>query len=83
MKAIQLIDECRDEQQAREVLSFCVIQVDYLAGRVLAPSAGKPSWRVQALFEDAPDCPDSFLLPDGCRRVFVPRGFLGLNEGTP
>lgn len=78
MRAIQYIDSAPDSASAHAMLDSLAIQVDYLAGRVLAPSPSKPGWRVQALFEDVPEVAPE-LLPEGCRHVFVPRGFMGLN----
>ena len=76
MNAIQFYDTAKDQAEAEEMLAGLSLQVDFLAGRILKPSPGKPGWRIQALFEDAPNVG---WFPDGCRRVIVPCGFLGLN----
>jgi hypothetical protein len=75
MWAIQYYDKAADENQAREMLSACALQIDYIAGRVLPPSPviDRNCWRVQALFHDAPDLG---WFPDGIRRVLVLPGFL-------
>ena len=67
--AIQYIDESKGQAEAEQALAACQVQVDYLGGRVLAPGPGKPNWRAQVFFEDAPDAQ---WLPDGCRRVLLP-----------
>lgn len=66
--AVQYVDDAVSEKEAKDMLWACFIQVDYLGGRVLAPTYFN-GWRVQALFED---CEHDLPLPDGCRRVVVP-----------
>lgn len=71
-RAIQMLEEARDEKEAQEMLAAFSDQEGYLGGRVLAPSPGKPTWRVQGFVEDE-GCRDGWL-PDGMRRVMVPDG---------
>jgi hypothetical protein len=73
IKAVQYIHASANETEAREALDFLRAQVDFIGGRVLEPSASKPGWRVQVLFED---CGHDAPLPDGCLRVTAPRSFL-------
>jgi hypothetical protein len=80
--AIQYVDDARDEAEAHERLGFCTSLPDCLGGRVLPPSPSKPTWRLQAFFEDVPE---AVWLPDGCRRVFIldsQRRLLGLKGAS-
>lgn len=73
LAALQYADLCDTEEDARAGLDFLAIQVDYLGGRVLAPSVKHPKqWRIQVFFS-ADGVPDGTAwLPDGMRRVLVP-----------
>lgn len=69
IKAIQMMETASNGDEAATILGFLKTQVDFIAGRLLAPSETKPGWRVQAFFDDVNhDLP----LCDGCRRVIVP-----------
>lgn len=71
MRALQVMESARDENEAREMLAGLALQDGYLGGRVLEPSASEPNWRVQGFMDDEPEAD---WLPDGVRRVVVPEG---------
>lgn len=71
MWAIQYVEEAESVAQAREWASHLGRQDGALATRVIGDGRSKP-WAAQAIFADDSD---GGPLPDGCRRVFVPRGF--------
>jgi hypothetical protein len=69
----QFVDTAKSEVAAHEVAGFLATQIDFVAGRILAPSGKTPDWTIQALFAD---CGRGTWLPDGCRRVVVPASIL-------
>ena len=73
MNAIQYLDESDSEQTARQVFDAMRAQVCYLGGRLLAPCAIKPRWRVQT-FHYCTGVDRGAILPHGCRFVFIPQG---------
>lgn len=80
MWAIQLVENFgQDEEAARLALSVLRGQDGFLDGRILAPSAVKPGWRVQAFFQDEPEAAGCWL-PDGLRRVIIHGGLQGLSR---
>lgn len=73
MWAIQMVENFNDDEGfARQALTALAEQDGYLGGRVLPSSPEKPGYKVQAFFQDEPEV-DGWL-PDGMRRVWVPRG---------
>lgn len=82
MMVLQLIDDFRHADAATEALSALMEQDGYLGGRILLPSLGRLTWRVQAFFEDEPDTDGSpgDWFPDGLCRVFLPRSLMYLIE---
>lgn len=66
----QYTDTARSEAEAHEMLMGQLGQHGSRGGRVLVPSPSKPGWRIQAFHEDAGA---GVHLPDGNRRVWVPR----------
>jgi hypothetical protein len=72
MKAIQFIENAKDENEAKEMLSWAATQVDYIGGRffISYKTKLKGEWVVQIFYEDVEV--DKALLPDGCMRVFIP-----------
>lgn len=78
-RAIQLIEEFGDKQNAEACLDAFTMQDGYLGGRILPPNPSKGGWRVQAFFEDEsewnPYRDDARgWLPDGMRHVLIPDG---------
>ena len=71
-RVIQVMEQATSWDEAYAMLRGLAAQLGYLGGRVLPPGLGEP-WRVQVLVEDCPHAGDMWL-PDGCRRVLVPRG---------
>lgn len=71
MFAIQYMDEEKSWRKALEIYAGLQQQDGYLGGRILAPSAEKPHWRIQAFFKDETNGNPNGWLPDGCRRVIV------------
>ena len=59
--AIQYVDTFPSEAHADEALLALYEQVDFIAGRIIAPSPAKPGWRVQAFFEDVARTRNTFL----------------------
>lgn len=84
MKAVQLMDFCRDMRNAEESMWGASLQDGFLGGRILPFSAshndGRPCvWAkvtVQLFFvDDIPeDVPGAILFPMGLRRVIIPEG---------
>lgn len=82
MMVLQLIDDFRYQDDATRALSALTKQDGYLGGRILLPSLGRLTWRLQAFFEDEPGT-DRFpgdWFPDGLCRVFLPRSLMYLIE---
>lgn len=73
--AIECLTECRDEAEANLVLEGMRIQVGFMSGRLLPPSAVSPKWRVQAFMETAGVTREDWL-PDGMRWVLCPPALL-------
>ena len=79
---IQYTESYANEDAAHTALIALRKQVDYHGGRVCPPGPGKP-WRVQAFFDDVPPTAvGPNWLPDGLRRVYVPRS-VRANLGLP
>jgi hypothetical protein len=81
--AIQYVDAFASEAAADEALLALYEQVDFIAGRTIAPSPAKPGWRVQAFFEDTARTRDfsriprgGEWLPDNLRRVVIRPSFI-------
>lgn len=70
---IEQVEETTTEQAAREMLQFASIQHGYINGRILAACSAKPTWRMQAFYEDSPDVQ---WLPDGLARRLCPKHLL-------
>lgn len=77
MMVLQLIDDFQYQDVATRALDTLTMQIGYLGGRILPPSLGRLTWRLQAFFKDEPDA-DWF--PDGTCRVFLPKSLLHLIE---
>lgn len=76
MHAIQYVDYFgADGLAAHEALEGLKLQQGYLGGRLLEPNDVVRQWRVQAFFQDEPVAAGGWL-PEGCRRVFIPRGLM-------
>jgi hypothetical protein len=71
MKALQQVVTAKDRAEAEMMLEGSRIQMGFLGGRVLPPSAAKPDWRVQIFFEDEPEISDSDIQMVGMRRVTI------------
>lgn len=71
---IQMLETARDQQEAKIIHDGQIIQEGLIGVRILKPSPGKPTWRVQAFFEDATD--GICTLPDGMTRVMLPESLL-------
>lgn len=73
LKAIQIMEDAKDETEAISMLEAMRIQLGFLGGRVLPPAGvvGKGSWRVQVFVADVPN-PMNDWLPDGMRHVVIP-----------
>lgn len=71
---IEVLETAKDQDEAVDVMIGLCQQMGYLGGRVLAPSDGKPTWRVQAFMEN--DGLTSGWLPDGCNYRLTPVSLL-------
>lgn len=71
MPAIQDVSDASSEEHANQALAVMRSQDGFLGGRVLSPSAGKLTWRVQTFFETDERSAPAWL-PDGLRWVLVP-----------
>ena len=78
VRAIQAVDPVRDADEAADILAAMAGQHGYLGGRILPASPTTPRWRVQTFWADDDDGdPTGGWLPDGMRRVIVPRRMIG------
>ena len=70
---VQLVEDFgTDEKSAAEALACLTEQDGFRGGRLLPASPVRPTWRVQAFFDDTDCAADGAGLPDGLRRVIVP-----------
>lgn len=63
----QITSEAKNEDEAREILNGSKLLDDYICGRIIAPSATKPTWRIQYFIELMP----AEALPEGCKNVVL------------
>lgn len=75
---IEMIETVSDDFMAVETIIALVKQKGYLGSRILKPSPSKPTWRIQAFFEN--DGIISGWLPDGCYYRLVPDSLLNGKE---
>ena len=70
---IEYIEEFNNEIEAIDALSFLSIQLDYLGGRIIPPIPNRPTFKLQAFFENTPN---EGLLPIGMNRRLTPTSLL-------
>lgn len=69
MWAIQIIESCKNPEEAQTILAALMLQVDFIAGRVLQPTYHE-TLRVQTIMEGTNEHPNGWL-PDGCHHVLL------------